>query len=104
MAKIMTRVNRMRRRVSAAAAAGGGSSAKARKITTGATARAGTLPAVSAGEAGAGPYSMSAALGREQAGRPDIEHDRHQQIDQHRGDGRTDRASRRGRHDQAQDV
>ncbi|HEX7117819.1 MAG TPA: hypothetical protein VF212_03480, partial [Longimicrobiales bacterium] len=30
--------------------------------------------------------------------------DRHQQVDQHRGDGRTDRASGRGPHDQAQDV
>ncbi len=38
----------------------------------------------------------SAALRREEAGRPHIEHDRHQEIDQHRGDGGT-RSGGRGR-------
>ena len=37
---------------------------------------------------------ISAPLRREQAGWPDIEHDRHQQVDQHRGDAPDRRCAR----------
>ena len=41
----------------------------------------------------------SASLRREQAGRPDVEHQRHQEVDQHRRDGGSDRARRRRAHE-----
>src|SRR5262245_6796267 len=75
-------------------------SANARKMQAGSACRP---PRGRAGDA-ASETAISTALRREQPGRADIEHDRHQQVDQHRGDGRTDGASRRRPHDQAQNV
>src|SRR5262249_51413093 len=77
-----------------------GMSANARKMPAGSACRP---PRGRAGDA-ASESAISTALRREQPGWPDIEHDSHQQIDQHRGDGRTHGAGRRWPHDQAQNV
>src|SRR5260370_14545286 len=74
--------------------------ATAKKMNAGS---AGRGPGGRAGEA-ASKTAISTALRREQAGRSDVEHDRHQQVDQHRGDGRPDGARRRWPHDETQNV
>src|ERR1044072_7084675 len=97
MAKIITRVTRPRTYPSARNA-NSGRIAKRRKIAI-SNALPPTSPRAPARgeEPGAATSAMSAPLRGEQAGRPDVEHDGHQQIDQHRGDRRPDRARGRRR-------
>src|SRR6516162_10281055 len=75
-------------------------SANATKMPAGSACR----PPRGRAEDAASETAISTALRREQPGRADIEHDRHQQVDQHRGDGRTHGAGRRWPHDETQNV
>ncbi|MGO9635980.1 MAG: hypothetical protein ACLPX1_19095 [Steroidobacteraceae bacterium] len=69
--------------------ANSGSSANAKKISAGsATSRLGRNRSALFAAASAVPV-ISTSLCRKQAGRPYVEHDRHQQVDRHRRDRQT---------------
>src|SRR5512133_4235952 len=102
MAEIITRVNRLTRWDWPASAAATGRAAKAASKTSGT--RSGWLRHLAAKSARREVLGISPSFRRKQSGRTDIEDERHQQVDQHRGDGRPDRARRRRRHDEPQDV
>src|SRR5260370_30709028 len=102
MAKIITRDPRLMREVLPVIDVTTGRSVSTKKMPAGSVA-ASKPPRGRTGEA-ASEAGISATLRREQPCRADIEHDRHQQVDQHRGDGRTYGPCRRWAHGKAQDV
>src|ERR1700750_418679 len=99
MAKIIIRPARLSTWPPPANGATIGSAAKIRKMATGS---ASNLRRIGAGETESEAVGdISTAFRWEQPCRPNVEHDRHQQVDQHRGDGRTDGARGRRAHDEA---
>src|SRR4051812_35340947 len=83
--------------------ANSGVTAKTRKIATGsAFADQRARPDRTGAESAAS--LISAPLRGEEAGRGDVKHNRHQQVDQHRGERGADRAGGRRRQEQPHDV
>src|SRR5437588_10748792 len=101
MAKIITRAEKLSRYPPPTNGATIGIATNTRKIAIGSTSAEKERDGIGTNDVADG---ISTRLRGKQPRGPNIEHDRHQQVDRHGAERRTDSERRRRTHDQAQDV